>query len=45
VGLVTREPRGNLVLFQPVSPFVEDVCAIVCAHVTDRINKAYRSLS
>ena len=43
-GLVTREPRGNLVLFQPVSPFVDNVCEIVCGHVKDRIQKAYRSL-
>ena len=44
VGLVTREPRGNLVFFLPVSPFVDTVCAIVCGHVKDRISKAYRSL-
>jgi len=44
VGLVTREPRGNLVYFLPVSPFVDNVCVIVCGHVKDRINKAYRSL-
>ena len=45
VGLVTREPRGNLVLFLPVSPFVDSVCALVCSHVKDRIQKAYSSLS
>jgi len=45
VGLVTREPRGNLVFFLPVSPFVDHVCEIVCGNVKDRINQAYRSLS
>jgi DNA-binding transcriptional ArsR family regulator len=45
VGLVTREPRGNLVFFLPVRPFVDRVCEIVCGHVKDRINQAYRSLS
>ncbi len=45
VGLVTREPRGNLVYFLPVSPFVDNVCALVCGHVKDRIHKAYSSLS
>jgi DNA-binding transcriptional ArsR family regulator len=44
VGLVTREPRGNLVFFLPVSPFVDHVCELVCGHVTERIQKAYRSL-
>ena len=44
VGLVTREPRGNLVFFLPVSPFVDNVCALVCGHVTERIHKAYRAL-
>ena len=44
VGLVTREPRGNLVYFLPVTPFVDTICALVCGHVKDRIHKAYRSL-
>jgi len=43
-GLVRREPRGNLVFFLPVSPLVEDLCAMVCGHVTERIHKAYCSL-
>ena len=45
VGLVTREQHGNLVFFKPVSPIVENVCDLVCGHVTTRITDAYRSLS
>ena len=45
VGLVSREPRGNLVYFLPVNPLAEQVCAMVCGQVTARIQSAYRSLS
>lgn len=45
VGLVTREPQGNLVFFKPITPIVEDVCGLVCSHVTARIKAAYRSLT
>lgn len=45
VGLVGREPRGNLVYFLPVTPLAESVCAMVCGHVTARIQNAYRSLA
>jgi len=45
VGLVSQEPRGNLVYFLPVTPLAENVCAMVCGHVTTRIQNAYRSLS
>ena len=44
VGRVSREPRGNLVYFLPVTPLAENVCAMVCGHVTTRIQNAYRSL-
>ena len=44
-GLVTREPQGNLVLFSPVSPLVNDLCGMVCAHVTRRITTSYESLT
>ena len=44
VGLVSREPRGNLVYFLPVTPLAEKVCTLVCGHVTERIHNAYRSL-
>jgi len=44
VGLVIREPRGNLVYFLPVTPLAENVCGIVCEHVTARIQDAYRAL-
>jgi len=45
VGLVSREPRGNLVYFLPVTPLAENVCAMICGHVMTRIQNAYRSLS
>jgi len=45
VGLARREPRGNLVYFLPVTPLAENVCAMVCGHVTARIQNAYRSLA
>ena len=45
VGLVSREPRGNLVYFVPVTPLAEQVCSMVCGHVTARIQNAYRSLA
>jgi len=45
VGLVTREQHGNLVFFKPVVPIVEEVCGLVCGHVTARIKDAYRSLA
>jgi DNA-binding IclR family transcriptional regulator len=45
VGLVSREPRGNLVYFLPVTPLAEQVCSMVCGHVTARIQNAYRALA
>ena len=45
VGLVLREPHGNLVYFKPVTPVVETVCNLVCHHATARIKNAYRSLA
>ena len=45
VGLVGREPRGNLVYFMPVAPLAENVCTMVCGHVTARIHSAYQSLA
>lgn len=45
VGLVLREPQGNLVYFKPVTPVVETVCNLVCHHATARIKNAYRSLA
>ena len=44
-GLVTREPQGNLVLFSAQSPLVNDLCAMVCAHVAQRITTSYESLA
>jgi len=45
VRLVTREPRGNLVYFKPVTPLAENICTMVCGHVTARIQSAYQSLA
>ena len=43
VGLVTREPEGNTVFFQPVLPLVSELCGLVCGHVTDRVKANYRA--
>lgn len=40
-GLVSREARGNRVLFEPVQPLVPELCGMVCAHVADRIKHIY----
>jgi ArsR family transcriptional regulator len=45
VGLVNREPQGNLVRFSPVAPLVSNVCDLMCAHVSDRIKAAYSAMS
>jgi DNA-binding transcriptional ArsR family regulator len=44
-GLVTREAQGIRVLFQPARPLAEDLCAMVCSHVADRIKHIYESMS
>jgi DNA-binding transcriptional ArsR family regulator len=44
VGLVTRNPEGNMVLFKPVLPLVSDLCELVCGHVTDRAKASYHAL-
>ncbi|MGA2083585.1 MAG: metalloregulator ArsR/SmtB family transcription factor [Holophaga sp.] len=43
-GLVTREPRGNLVLFRPVLPLVTEVCDLVCTFVARRITCTYQAI-
>ncbi len=43
-GLVLREPRGSAVLFSPVTPLVQEVCGLVCQHVSRRIQSVYASL-
>ena len=45
VGLVTREPHGNQVLFSPVAPLVNGVCGLVCDHVAQRITNSYEAMS
>ena len=44
VGLVTREPQGNSVFFKPVLPLVEDICGLVCGHVSERVRSTYKAL-
>ncbi len=44
VGLVTREAEGNTVFYQPVMPLVENLCEMVCGHVTERIKSAYKAI-
>ena len=44
VGLVAREPQGNMVNFRPIMPIVQEVCKLMSGYVTHRITSAYRSL-
>jgi len=44
VGLVTREAEGNTVFYQAVMPLVEQLCEMVCGHVTERIKNAYKAI-
>ena len=44
VGLVTREAEGNTVFYQAVLPLVENLCEMVCGHVTERIKAAYKAI-
>ena len=43
VGLAERQPQGNTVFFSPVRPLVEQVCDLVCGHVSERVKAAYRA--
>jgi DNA-binding transcriptional ArsR family regulator len=45
VGLVHRVPQGNLALFSPATPMVEDLCEKVCDFVAQRIRTSFESLS
>ena len=45
VGLVTREPHGNQVLFSPEANLVNGVCGLVCDHVTRRIRTSFEAMS
>jgi len=44
VGLVEREPQGNSVFFKAVLPLVEDICGIVCGHVSERARSTFKAL-
>jgi DNA-binding transcriptional ArsR family regulator len=44
VGLVTREPQGARVLYQPVEPLVTDLCELICGHVTEQARQRYKEL-
>lgn len=43
-GLVSREPRGSAVYFQPATPVVSAVCTLACRHVARRIQSVYAAL-
>lgn len=43
-GLVLRTPEGNSVFFSPVNPLVEDLCTMVCGHVSLRAKTSYKAL-
>lgn len=43
-GLATRKQQGNLVLFSPAAPLVSGLCDLVCGHVAQQAQDAYRSL-
>jgi DNA-binding transcriptional ArsR family regulator len=45
VGLATRRASGQSVFFSPVLPLVEDVCSLICGHVSQRIKAAYAALN
>ena len=45
VGLVSREPDGTSVYFEPVNPLVKDICDLVCDHAAARTRKAYKALT
>lgn len=45
VGLVSRMPEGTSVFFQPVTPFVKDICDLVCDHAAARTRRAYKALA
>nr|WP_320132611.1 metalloregulator ArsR/SmtB family transcription factor [uncultured Holophaga sp.] len=44
VGLVEREPQGNSVFFKPLLPLVENICHLVCGHVSERARQTYKAL-
>ena len=43
-GLAAREPDGSTVFYSPVLPLVEEVCHLVCTHVTERVEAAYHAI-
>ncbi len=42
--LVRRQPEGTQASFEVVSPMVAEVCDLVCAHVSHRIQESFKSL-
>lgn len=45
VGLISRQPEGTSVYFEPVKPLVKELCDLVCDHAASRTRKAYKALS
>ncbi len=44
VGLVHREPMGNLVFFKPLLPLSKTLCELVTHHVSARVRSSFQSL-
>ena len=44
VGLVARTPDGNSVLYRIATPMLEQVCDLVCGHVSERIKATFQAL-
>lgn len=45
VGLALRRQEGTTVYYTPVLPLVEEVCHLVCGHVSDRAKATYQALT
>lgn len=45
VGLVLREPHGNLVHYRAQEPLVRELCQAMSTFVKERIQSAYQSLA
>ena len=44
VGLIRREPEGNVVYFSVMLPLVSELCDLVCGHISERARTTYDSL-
>jgi DNA-binding transcriptional ArsR family regulator len=44
VGLVSRTPEGNTVLFGIATPLVAQICDLVCSHISDRVRAVFQAI-